>query len=72
MRILRALVLPLVLLFAAVACSGGSAGSAELPAGEELLAKSAEAMKSVKTLGFTIETEGKPPVQVRSADRATG
>ncbi len=59
-----------MLLFTAAACSGsgGTGGSAELPSGQELLAKAAEAMKSVKTVGFTIATEGKPPVQVRSAD----
>ncbi|MEV5411830.1 LppX_LprAFG lipoprotein [Thermopolyspora sp. NPDC052614] len=59
-----------MLLCTAAACSGSgdASGTAALPAGQELLAKAAEAMKSVKTVGFTITTEGKPPVQVRSAD----
>jgi lipoprotein LprG len=65
---LRALVL--LLLFTAAACSGSgdSGGANALPAGQEVLAKAAEAMKSVQTVGFTIATEGKPPVTVRSAD----
>jgi Protein of unknown function (DUF1396). len=56
----------LVLLAVVTACSGGADGA--LPAAPEVLAKAAEAMKKVSALGFTIETEGRPPVQVRRAD----
>jgi lipoprotein LprG len=58
---------PLLLLLSLVACSSSS-GSAALPDGRQLLNKSSEAMKSVKTVAFTIETEGKPPVQVKRAN----
>lgn len=57
----------LVLLAVVTACSGGD-GAGALPAAPEVLAKAADAMKAVSTLGFTIETEGRPPVQVRRAD----
>lgn len=60
--------LALLLLAAVTACSGGSGGSDALPAAGQLLAKAAETMRTVNTLGFTIETEGEPPVQVRRAE----
>lgn len=66
MRILRALALTLLALV--TACSGGSGGPDALPAAEQVLAKASEAMKAVTTLGFTIDTEGSPPVPVRHAD----
>jgi lipoprotein LprG len=52
------------------ACSGGGASDARaaLPGGAELVGKSAEAMRAVKSLAFTMETEGTPPVQVKKAD----
>ncbi|MFF5204443.1 LppX_LprAFG lipoprotein [Streptosporangium sp. NPDC000396] len=50
------------------ACSGGTAdGTAALPGGAELTKKSAEAMRSVKSVAFTMETEGTPPVPVKKA-----
>ncbi len=58
------LVLPLCL---AVACTS-SPGAEALPSGRELLDKSAAAMRTVKTVAFTIATEGKPPVPVRHAE----
>ncbi|MEO3812822.1 LppX_LprAFG lipoprotein [Sphaerisporangium sp. B11E5] len=42
--------------------------AAPLPDGGELLRKSAQAMGTVKTVGFTIETDGKPPVPVQHAE----
>jgi lipoprotein LprG len=52
------------------ACSGGDASGAgaALPAGAELVGKSAEAMRAVKTVAFTMEAEGTPPVQVKKAE----
>lgn len=48
------------------ACSSG--GGDELPAGPDLMKKAAEAMKAVKSAGFSIATEGEPKVPVRKAD----
>ncbi|MFI6295075.1 LppX_LprAFG lipoprotein [Nonomuraea sp. NPDC050790] len=62
---LRKLLIVLALALAA-ACS--SAGGTELPSGPDLMKRSAEAMKSVKSASFSIATEGKPKVQVRKAD----
>ncbi|MEU0571027.1 LppX_LprAFG lipoprotein [Nonomuraea sp. NPDC005983] len=57
----------LLLVFALVsACSSGGGG--ELPAGPDLMKKSAEAMKAVKTAAFSISTDGKPKVPVKKAD----
>lgn len=51
------------------ACTGGGGGAAaDLPAGPELLKKAAQAMRTVKSAAFTIDTEGEPPVPVRKAD----
>ncbi|WP_327085678.1 LppX_LprAFG lipoprotein [Nonomuraea sp. NBC_01738] len=50
------------------ACSSSGGDAAALPSGPELMLKSAEAMKSVKSAAFSISTEGKPKVQVRKAD----
>ncbi|GAA3445904.1 LppX_LprAFG lipoprotein [Planomonospora venezuelensis] len=49
------------------ACSGGSDGKAALPSGPDLVKKSAEAMRNVKSTAFTMETEGTPAVQVKKA-----
>ncbi|HEY9522766.1 MAG TPA: LppX_LprAFG lipoprotein [Thermopolyspora sp.] len=65
LRILLPLLLTVVLPMTSAACS--SAPAAALPDGPGLLTRSAEAMKTVKTVTFTIETEGKPPVRVRRA-----
>ncbi|TYB54218.1 LppX_LprAFG lipoprotein [Nonomuraea sp. PA05] len=51
----------------ASACSSGG-GGAELPAGPELMKKASEAMKTVKSAGFSITTEGSPQVPVKKAD----
>lgn len=57
-----------VVIFALVsACSSGGGGG-ELPAGPDLLKKSAEAMKAVKSATFSIATDGKPKVPVKKAD----
>ncbi|GAA4598717.1 hypothetical protein GCM10023194_76950 [Planotetraspora phitsanulokensis] len=48
-------------------CSSGSSEAA-VPSGPELLAKSAEAMKTVKTVAFTIDTKDRPAVPVRHAE----
>jgi lipoprotein LprG len=58
---------PLLLVLSMTACSS-SGGSASLPAGRDLLNKSSEAMKNVKTVTFAIETVGKPPVTVKRAN----
>ncbi|GAA2847687.1 hypothetical protein GCM10010517_04790 [Streptosporangium fragile] len=52
------------------ACSGGGASStgAALPSGPELVKRAAEAMRTVKSAAFSMETEGTPPVQVKKAD----
>lgn len=49
------------------ACSPGGGGDA-LPAGPDLMKKASEAMKAVKSAGFSIATEGKPNVPVKKAD----
>ncbi|GIH74029.1 LppX_LprAFG lipoprotein [Planobispora longispora] len=50
------------------ACTGGgSDGTAALPGGPDLVKKSAEAMRTVKSTAFTMETEGSPAVQVKKA-----
>ncbi|TDD39916.1 LppX_LprAFG lipoprotein [Nonomuraea terrae] len=63
---LRKLLIVAVLALTA-ACSSGGAGE-ELPAGPELMKKASEAMKAVKTAGFSIATEGEPNVPVKTAD----
>ncbi|MEV0619851.1 LppX_LprAFG lipoprotein [Nonomuraea sp. NPDC050404] len=52
----------------ATACSSGGGGGAELPTGPDLMKKASEAMKTVKSAGFSITTEGKPNVPVKKAD----
>jgi lipoprotein LprG len=46
------------------ACSGGGS----LPAGQELLRRSATAMQGVQSIGFVIRSTGNPPISVKSAD----
>lgn len=60
-RILGPVVAALLLL---TAC----AGQAPLPEGPDLLKKSAEAMSTVRTVAFTIDTEDRPSVPVRHAE----
>ncbi len=60
--------LALVLLFAIFTAACGSNTEAALPGGPDLLKKSTEAMKTVKTVAFTIETEGKPAVPVKRVE----
>ncbi|WP_367131996.1 LppX_LprAFG lipoprotein [Saccharothrix sp. HUAS TT1] len=64
----RALIGSLVLaLVAGCTSSGGGAGS--LPAGPELLARTAEGMKAVTSTHFTIEVDGElPDVPVKDAE----
>ncbi|NUR87700.1 MAG: LppX_LprAFG lipoprotein [Nonomuraea sp.] len=63
---LRKLLIVVVLALLA-ACSPGGGGDA-LPAGPDLMKKASEAMKAVKSAGFSIATEGKPNVPVKKAD----
>ncbi|MCF6473014.1 LppX_LprAFG lipoprotein [Nonomuraea sp. MG754425] len=63
---LRRLLVVAVLALASACSSGG--GGAELPPGPDLMKKAAEAMKTVKSAGFSIATEGKPQVPVKKAD----
>ncbi|WP_245647004.1 LppX_LprAFG lipoprotein [Microtetraspora niveoalba] len=57
----------LVLAVLLVPACGGSA-EAGLPAGPDLMKKAATAMAAVKTVAFTIDTEGKPSVSVKHAE----
>ena len=63
---LRKLLIVAVLALASACSSSG--GGAELPAGPDLMKKASEAMKNVKSAGFSIATEGKPKVPVKKAD----
>ncbi|WP_245966168.1 LppX_LprAFG lipoprotein [Sphaerisporangium album] len=63
----RKLAPALVALCLAAACSSSPGGGA-LPGGSDLMKKSAETMRAVKTVAFTIATEGRPPVPVRHAE----
>ncbi|GIH28796.1 hypothetical protein Aph01nite_71060 [Acrocarpospora phusangensis] len=47
---------------------GAACSSADLPDGPELLVKSGSAMGAVRTVAFTLSTEGEPEVQVRRAE----
>ncbi|WP_084956415.1 LppX_LprAFG lipoprotein [Thermoactinospora rubra] len=61
----------LTVLFAlalSAACSGQGGGGQATPSGPELMTKTAEAMKTVKTARFAISTEGTPQVPVRKGD----
>ncbi|GII54093.1 hypothetical protein Pth03_24820 [Planotetraspora thailandica] len=48
--------------------SCGSNSDASLPSGPDLLRKSADAMKAVKTVSFAIDTKDKPAVPIRHAE----
>ncbi|MEU6997882.1 LppX_LprAFG lipoprotein [Nonomuraea sp. NPDC046570] len=58
----------LLLVLAIALLSACSTGETALPGGPDLMRKSAEAMKAVKSASFSIATEGKLPVPLRSAD----
>jgi lipoprotein LprG len=45
-------------------CSGGES----LPAGKQVLQQAAAAMREVRSAGFAIQSEGNPPIPVKSAD----
>ncbi|MFC4585637.1 LppX_LprAFG lipoprotein [Sphaerisporangium corydalis] len=62
--ILAQLLVPLCVV---VACTSAP-GAAALPGGPDLMKRSAEATRAVKTVAFTIATEGKPPVPVKHAE----
>ncbi|MEV8631560.1 LppX_LprAFG lipoprotein [Streptosporangium sp. NPDC051023] len=64
-RILSAAVV--AALFLVTACAGGASDGKAPPPGAELVKKSAEAMRAVKSTAFTMEAEGTPPVPVRKA-----
>ncbi|MEU8379408.1 LppX_LprAFG lipoprotein [Streptosporangium sp. NPDC048865] len=66
----RILITAVIAAFSLVtACSGGGAagGTPALPDGAELVRKSAEATRAVKSAAFSMETEGTPPVPVKKA-----
>ncbi|MET8140302.1 LppX_LprAFG lipoprotein [Sphaerisporangium sp. NPDC005288] len=62
------LIASLLLALACTSACTSSPGGDALPAGRDLLDKAAAAMREVKTVAFTITTEGKPPVPVKNAD----
>jgi lipoprotein LprG len=62
----KRLLLLLVALLVSTACAGG--GEAALPSGPDLMKKTADAMKTVKSASFSIATEGTPQVPLRKAD----
>jgi lipoprotein LprG len=55
-------------LVTAAGCSGGSDSTNSLPQGREVLAQSSAAMRDLKSIGFTIDTEGKPAVPFKRGD----
>ncbi|GII92417.1 LppX_LprAFG lipoprotein [Sinosporangium siamense] len=67
-RILAVIAPLLAMVFITAACSGSSTGGGDLPAGADLLKKSAEATKGAKSAAFTLETTGKPPVPVKRGE----
>ncbi|GAA3032737.1 LppX_LprAFG lipoprotein [Streptosporangium longisporum] len=73
-RILIAAVIAALSLITACSGGGGAGGTAApLPSGAELVKKSAEAARAAKSVTFSMETEGTPPVQVKKASgRLTG
>lgn len=60
----------LACLVALTGCSGGSEpkNGADLPSGEQTLQQSAAAMRDLKSVAFTITTEGQPDIAVRGGD----
>jgi lipoprotein LprG len=65
-RVRRIVWLALAAVLLVASC--GSNSEASLPSGPDLLKKSAEAMKAVKTVAFSIDTKDKPAVPVRHAE----
>ncbi|WP_395111296.1 LppX_LprAFG lipoprotein [Actinomadura sp. SCN-SB] len=59
-----------VLGMSATACSGGDEGRAKAPPfdGAQVLRQASAAMANLKSVGFTVTTEDKPPVAVRGGD----
>ncbi|HEX2312329.1 MAG TPA: LppX_LprAFG lipoprotein [Thermomonospora sp.] len=59
-----------VVALAVAGCSGGSGGtdSGSLPQAPQTLRQSADAMRNLKSVGFTISTEGKPAIPVKGGD----
>jgi lipoprotein LprG len=55
-------------LVVATACSGGADSTTSFPEGRKVLAQASAAMREVKSLGFTLDTEGSPPVSVKRGD----
>ncbi|NUT38567.1 MAG: LppX_LprAFG lipoprotein [Thermoactinospora sp.] len=62
----KRLLLLLVALMVSTACAGG--GETALPSGPDLMKKTADAMKAVKSASFSIATDGTPQVPLRKAD----
>ncbi|MGH3391774.1 MAG: LppX_LprAFG lipoprotein [Actinomadura sp.] len=60
--------LTLLFALATTACSGGSGSPADLPQGGQVLQQASAAMRDVRSIAFSISTEGKPAVPVRSGD----
>jgi lipoprotein LprG len=58
----------LVFALAATACSGGSDSSAALPDGRQVLRQASAAMRNVRSIAFTIATEGNPGVSFKAGD----
>ncbi|MBA9006804.1 LppX_LprAFG lipoprotein [Thermomonospora cellulosilytica] len=62
----------LACLVALTGCSGGSdpepGNGAGLPSGEQTLQQSAAAMRALRSIAFTIATEGQPNIAVRGGD----
>ncbi|GAA2099120.1 LppX_LprAFG lipoprotein [Actinomadura alba] len=66
-RVIAALSLPPALV--ATGCTGGGTDSGtSLPEGRQVLTQASAAMRPVKSLGFTLDTEGDPPVAVKRGD----
>ncbi|WP_160147025.1 LppX_LprAFG lipoprotein [Thermomonospora echinospora] len=61
----------LVCALALAGCSGGSGGEdagKPLPQGQQTLRQASEAMRNLKSVAFTIATEGEPAVPVKGGD----
>ncbi|WP_440064885.1 LppX_LprAFG lipoprotein [Streptosporangium sp. OZ121] len=66
-RILITAVIAASFLVTACSGSGASDGTTALPDGADLLRKSADVTRTVKSAAFSMETEGTPPVPVKKA-----
>jgi lipoprotein LprG len=67
-RVMAALSLLTALVIATGCTGGGGDSGTSLPEGRQLLAQASAAMRPVKSLGFTLDTEGEPPVAVKRGD----